>query len=155
MTVEVACLRGSGLWYSSACCYIAAWLSKYMWIVLTLPTSQFAYSHFAYKCVSFRLHMGMTWKGFQGMTDFDLLWLTTLGDLVGTREFRGQDWLQGTRLTRGGPALNLNRFKYWRCAVNWKCEGSVRTEDGVLLTGNVVHTHPPPSQEQAQVDGVV
>ena len=28
------------------------------WIVLTLPTSQFAYSHFAYKCVSFRLHMG-------------------------------------------------------------------------------------------------
>ena len=34
--------------------------------VLTSPTSQFAYSHFAYmfhfayKCVSFRLHMGMT-----------------------------------------------------------------------------------------------
>ena len=40
-----------------------------MRIVLTLPTSQFAYSHFAYKCVSFRLHMGiriyMTYKRFQ------------------------------------------------------------------------------------------
>ena len=35
-------------------------------IVFTLPTSPVAYSHFAYmfhfayKCVSFRLHMGMT-----------------------------------------------------------------------------------------------
>ena len=68
--------------------------------VLTLPTSQFtyshfAYSHFAYKCVSFRLHMGiriyMTYKRFQVQ---DLLWSTTLDDLVGTREFRGQDWLE-------------------------------------------------------------
>ena len=25
-------------------------------------------------------------------TDFDLLWLTTQGDLVGMREFSGQDW---------------------------------------------------------------
>ena len=35
--------------------------------VHTLPTSQFAYMfHFAYKCVSFRLYMGMTWKSFFG-----------------------------------------------------------------------------------------
>ena len=63
------------------------------WIALTLPTSQFAYSHFAYmfhfayKCVSFRLHMGS--YDLEGLsrdkTDFDLLWLTTLGDLVGRR----------------------------------------------------------------------
>ena len=30
-------------------------------LYLSLPTSQFAYMfHFAYKCVSFRLHVGMT-----------------------------------------------------------------------------------------------
>ena len=37
--------------------------------VLTLPTTQFAYSHFTYKCVSFRLHM--VW-----VSEQDWLWFS-------------------------------------------------------------------------------
>ena len=59
-------------------------------------------SHFAY--VSFCLLMciisptyGYDLEGLsRDKTDFDSLWLTPLDDLVGTREFRGQDWLWST-----------------------------------------------------------
>ena len=127
-------------------------------LVLNLPTSQFTYSHFAYKfhfaykCVSFRLHTGN--YDLEGLsrykTDFDLLWSITLDDLVKTRG------VQGTRLTRGGPALNLNRFNR-RGTINRteNVKDQWQQRDGVLLRENAVHTYPPPSQVQAQVDGVM
>ena len=75
-------------------CYIEVYQHAMVpWIVLTLPTSQFAYFHFAYKCLSFHLE-----RLSRDKTGFDLLWSTTLGDLVGTREFRGQDWLEEAQL---------------------------------------------------------
>ena len=55
--------------------------------------------------------------------------------------------MEFTTTARGATGLDLNRFKYWRCAVNRKCGGSVTAEDGVLLREllreNAVHTHPP------------
>ena len=53
---------------------------------------------------------------------------------------------------REALSLILNRFKY--PVTNHKCGGSVTAEDGVLLTENAVHTHPP-NQVQVQVDRVV
>ena len=36
---------------------------------------------------------------------------------------------------------NASGRTYWRCSVNRKCDGSVTTEDGVLIRENVEHTH--------------
>ena len=47
-------------------------------------TDQTYMSHFAYKCVSFRLHMG----------SYDLEGLSRIDNTVKTREFREQDWLE-------------------------------------------------------------
>ena len=43
---------------------------------------------------------------------------------------------------------------FWRCGFNRKRDGSVTTEDGVLIRENAEHT-PPSSQIKAQVDKVV
>ena len=94
----------------------------YAWLVLNLPTSQFAYSqfaysHFAYICVSFQLHMGSydLERLSRDKTDFDLLWSITLDGLVKTKG------VQGTRLTRGGPALSqqIQSERYYQ--PNRKC----------------------------------
>ena len=79
------------------------------------------------------------------MTDFDLLCSTTLGDLVGTREFRGQDWLEEAQLlismdsSIGDVLLTKNVEDQWqqKMVYYWR--------------ENAVQTHLP-SQVQAQVD---
>ena len=74
--------------------------------------------------------------------------------------------MEFTTTTKGAPALYYNGSKYlvnqrnasgriyWRCGFNRKCDGSVTTEDGVLIRENAEHTLPS-SQIKALVDKVV